>query len=742
MIKRLFPLLLCLLLLNACAEAEDWLNDSSAPDAIEVVTDNTVYDAADAAGMVVNAENPTDPSQQQMIVYSFTPLDVVLIMDVSGSMERADGNTGKNLLAYAKEAANAFIHTLLSINPASRIGIVAFSDDAYVASGLKGVGDQVQLLSDVNSLYLMGRTNTGGAFADAAKLLNEQAMEGRRRMVVMLTDGLANEGIGDPITYAVQQGRTCAAMGYVYNIGLVGGLSNAEKRATRQVLNANYETRYFEVDFDDVADAGSLIMMITSSIAMSASSAETIDNSTGAIITNETFQLSIGPGFDARVESESGDCLSSFTEDRQDSATFGAMSQVDDSKNFVLMDGDYSIYIRGKYEADSYYILKSFRGENMQEETLVSMMDWSHESIAVRITLKDGKASVEDVGYHCLDVNAVDWDGNPVTGLEKAVMAKSKSNALIRCAPLQDAPKVYQLNACDHVQVLARSTDGDYAFVAFTDEAGMVSRGWMLYKALTQPYGYVPDMFWLNGQYTVLYDVESHRTPEALSSVAFKVKAGTQVTLLHAERSVDGSEWAYVSVRNEYNTRYAYVPVEALEGWRTLAPDNFRIGHNVLPYVTELEFPVIPVAPALKLAVFSGPNRSSWRGANRKALVNTNGGLRAMGWVDNGWLFVQYGTTIGNCRVGYIPADSIEADVPSVPLVNFNPIPAVISQDCLLTDDPLNFSEEIAQLKAGTKVTYLASYTYQATGTRLDYIETRVDNRVVRAFVPHGCLDK
>lgn len=93
-------------------------------DAVQSVTDTTVFDAADQAGTVVNASRPDDSTQQDRIDYSFTPLDVVLIIEASGSMDRSDGQSWATLLDYAEISANAFANTLFSINPDSRIGIV------------------------------------------------------------------------------------------------------------------------------------------------------------------------------------------------------------------------------------------------------------------------------------------------------------------------------------------------------------------------------------------------------------------------------------------------------------------------------------------------------------------------------------------------------------------------------------------------------------------------------------------
>lgn len=741
MMKRMLCLLLCLTCLISSAGAEGWLTDSAAPDAVQKVTDSTVYDAADAAGTVVNAPAPGDPTYQEQVVYSFTPMDVVLVVDVSGSMDRADGNQGRTLLQYARDAAESFAKTLLSINPASRIAVVAFDNTAYTVCGLYGLGDQAQLLSAIGRLYGGGTTNTGGGYANAADLLDNSAMDGRRRMVLMITDGQANEGQGDPETYAINQGKRCAAMGAVYTIGMVGGLGSTERKSTRKVLNAGYETRYFEVDFDKVADAGAMITMLTSAIAVSASSAETVGPD-GEIVMSDSFQLAIGPGFEARVVHASGEYLSSYQEDWQETASFGSMTQVDDSKYFVMVEDDYHISLKSSRVANTSYSFTALRGNTMKEETLAQFKGWSHPSMALDIDLKDGRASLTDVGYDCLNVHATDFAGNPTIGLERAATAKAKANGVIKAAPASDAPKVYQLKKNDHVQIVARNVKTGHYFVIFTDKDGKLSRGWIPISSLSEAVGYVPNMVWLEGEeYTVAADTTSRHAPEHTAAKAYDLKAGATVQLMHAERAKDGEEWAYVSIPNKKSTRYAYVPASALQGWQTTAPEGFRLGQNIQPLATELSFPKLPIGPGQKLKVYSGPSTKSWRGAKGKAMVNTNGGLYAMGWVDNGWLLVQYETNSGNRRTGYVSASDIKITVPSTPVVVFDPKPATITDECFLTDDPVNLSEQIATMKRGAKVTYLGSYTFEGGGEPLDYIETKVNKKLVRAFIPQGCLE-
>ena len=233
--------------------------------------------------------------------------------------------------------------------------------------------------------------------------------------------------------------------------------------------------------------------------------------------------------------------------------------------------------------------------------------------------------------------------------------------------------------------------------------------------------GHVHVMVWLEGSYTIGQNTQAMRAPSQAAAKAYDVSKGTQIALKHVERDRDGNEWAYVALPSTQGGRFAYVQVETIDGWQTLTAEDYRLGYNVPVPAEDMFFPKINVQKDLLMRVYSAPSLNSWRGARGKAEVSTNGGLYAMGWVNNQWLLVQYGTSIGNRRVGYVHADALKGELPSLPQVVFEPVPATITWECVLTDDPRNASEQITTLRPGAKVSYLASYD---NGQLWDYIET------------------
>lgn len=742
MLKKWISLLLTTLLLVSCASAEGWMNSDDVDAAVDVMNEDVIYDAADSVGDVVNGGNPASDMQQQ-IAYSFTPVEVVLVLDISGSMATTNGATGKSLLDYSREAAEVFARTLYAVNPASRIGVVFFDHQAYLASGMRGFSERDALLNALGGMYYGGSTNNGGGFRMANDLLADSAMAGRRRMVLMITDGLANASeSGDPIQYAISQGNAAAAGANVYTIGLVGGMDANTKGHTRRVLSAGYQTRYFEVDFDSVGDMGAALTSIMTALPVAVSSAETV-GADGLIQETSTYRLSIGPGYETTVAS-GGEVLSSAKDKYNEQTSFGSLSVVDGQQTFVMKEGDYDIDIQGVTSGTGGFAMSEIAGLAMKETALLNESTWSHPSVRLEVEISGGEVTITNHSYNPIDVTGTDDQGNPVTGLADLAGAYVMGQINVYSAPDKNGEVITRVPKTGRVKVIAHDTKKGYSFVSVTDDKGLVRRGWMKTTALKELQGFVPEMVWLSGSWTVKNDCMTCFAPDTRAAQAWKVKAGAAVELKFIDRDEQGNEWAYVCITGKKTpVRYAYIPVSELVGWTALTAENFRIGSADPIIDPTIAFPAMTdVIAGQKLNVYSGPDTSYWRGANGKALVNTNGGLYAAGWVDNDWLLVQYGTSAGNRRTGYVNAGHIKDNFSLLPQLNFAAIPAVITAECVLSDDPENYSDQIVTLAPGTQVTWLADYAGYEGGDPLHYIETKVGSKKVRGFIPMGSLEK
>ena len=139
------------------------------------------------------------------------------------------------------------------------------------------------------------------------------------------------------------------------------------------------------------------------------------------------------------------------------------------------------------------------------------------------------------------------------------------------------------------------------------------------------------------------------------------------------------------------------------------------------------------------LPVYSAPSAASWRGANGKASVSTNGAIWAAGW-ENGWLQVFYEVNNGGLRVGYVDGKTIKGKISLNTQLTFAWVPVSVMENCALTDDPLQSGTTITRLGAGSTVTYLTTVTNQ-NGFVWDYVETSVNGQTVRGYVRSGSLD-
>lgn len=110
------------------------------------------------------------------IVQNNIPLDVVLVMDTSGSMRGS-------ALANAKKAANNFVDKLLPKNKNVNIGIVSFAEKGEIKSNL--TNNVTALKNAVNGLKAGGGTYTQQGIEKAAGILNNVSGNHKKVMVVV-----------------------------------------------------------------------------------------------------------------------------------------------------------------------------------------------------------------------------------------------------------------------------------------------------------------------------------------------------------------------------------------------------------------------------------------------------------------------------------------------------------------------------------------------------------------------------
>lgn len=143
-------------------------------------------------------------------------VDIVLVLDISGSMKALDFKP-KNRLEAAKKVAAEFIQKRAD-DPTSndRIGLVVFAAKAFTQCPLTlDYGVLLEFLEGVEIGQIEDGTAIGTAIATGLNRLRNS--EAKSKVMILLTDGVNNRGEVDPITAA----RAAKALGVrIYTIGV------------------------------------------------------------------------------------------------------------------------------------------------------------------------------------------------------------------------------------------------------------------------------------------------------------------------------------------------------------------------------------------------------------------------------------------------------------------------------------------------------------------------------------------
>lgn len=155
--------------------------------------------------------------------------DVILCIDVSRSMLAED--IAPNRLEVAKEKIRQFV----ALRPTDRISVVIFSEKVFTLLPLTTDPKLVdQVLSDISIGYLGSGTNIGDGLAlSVARAVNSET---KNKIIVLLTDGVANVGTLTPMQ-AAEEAKKYGIK--VYTIGL-----GTEGDAKIPVGNGVFGTQY------------------------------------------------------------------------------------------------------------------------------------------------------------------------------------------------------------------------------------------------------------------------------------------------------------------------------------------------------------------------------------------------------------------------------------------------------------------------------------------------------------------
>ncbi|KAK8030185.1 inter-alpha-trypsin inhibitor heavy chain H3 [Apiospora rasikravindrae] len=172
----------------------------SDPDAKPEVT---LHPLASQDGVLVKVNPPKGPTQLKT---AHVPCDIVLVIDVSGSMRalapatetdaagnERDENTGCTVLDIVKHAALTIMHTL---DEHDRLGLVTFSSGVKVLQQLLPMTEANKKQTDrvICGLATEGGTNLWRGLQRGLQLFDAESDSGKVPALMLLTDGEPNQG--------------------------------------------------------------------------------------------------------------------------------------------------------------------------------------------------------------------------------------------------------------------------------------------------------------------------------------------------------------------------------------------------------------------------------------------------------------------------------------------------------------------------------------------------------------------
>lgn len=175
--------------------------DQQPLNAVKIVADRTEMPMFFGNAFLANA-----PDVQASAIAAFQPRDIMLVLDYSGSMRDF------NKIGALKDAVAAFISVLQKSQANDRVGFSVYSTEGHLAKEL--TFDLPDLLRDVRSRDANGWTNMGEGMEKGRRELTDNARRGTKKLMVVMTDGMANRPLGrDPFQYVRDEAYAAAEAG-------------------------------------------------------------------------------------------------------------------------------------------------------------------------------------------------------------------------------------------------------------------------------------------------------------------------------------------------------------------------------------------------------------------------------------------------------------------------------------------------------------------------------------------------
>ncbi len=170
------------------------------------------------------------------------PTDLVVVLDRSGSMEGQP-------LETAKGAVRELVSQLAA---GDRFALVSYASDASVDVRLEAVGaeSRARWLARIDVLAAGGGTHMAGGLDAAHALVAAEQRAGRAPRVIVLSDGLANQGDYSLDGLRARAGRARGGEYVLSSVGIGGGFDETVMSALADAGAGNF---YYLPDFERLA---------------------------------------------------------------------------------------------------------------------------------------------------------------------------------------------------------------------------------------------------------------------------------------------------------------------------------------------------------------------------------------------------------------------------------------------------------------------------------------------------------
>lgn len=180
-------------------------------------------------------------------------LDIVMAIDISGSMGDPIPGDPYTKIYYAKEAACQFIDMLNSTT--DRVASVGFATTSAPEADLTDDFDFVKL--KINNLATGGWTNMGGGISDSSAQFENYGRFNATWVMILLSDGKANRPEPEAYAreYALNQSQIAQNMGvWIYTVGL-GAKDDIDEALLKDIQTDGYFYAPSAEDLDDIYQA-------------------------------------------------------------------------------------------------------------------------------------------------------------------------------------------------------------------------------------------------------------------------------------------------------------------------------------------------------------------------------------------------------------------------------------------------------------------------------------------------------